>query len=249
MNLKTIGLGLMLWAVGGLSDAWAVGLTWSATDLAIKADTKKPTTEAVYAFKNESVQTVVIQSAAACCDCVQVSFAKSGSGNPAETERLAQGRALQVAEFKPGYPLALAPGEAGELRARFTLGARTGRQEKVITVTYLDQRTAPSVLRLSVDIPNAPVRLSTEMLHWKQGGATDEQAVDIILTDPERTTIDQVQCAGANFAVSLEPAKVPGSRRIVVKPLGTDKLVQATIRIQATVNGVMRVLLVQAMVR
>jgi hypothetical protein len=243
MNLNIKSLAVLLWTAWLPCSAWAAGLTWSASDLAIKADPKKPTAEAVYAFKNESVQTVVIKSAAACCDCVQIGLVTDGP------ERRAQGRALQSAEVKQGDPVAVSPGESGELRATFHIGARTGRHEKAITVTYLDERVAPSVLKLAVDIPEAPVRLSAETLRWKQGGAADQQTVDIILADKANATIDSVQCAEPNFVVSLEPAKAPASKRLVVKPTTTERLGQGMVRIQATVNGAPQVLLVQAIVR
>lgn len=222
MTIKRLGCWLP-WLLGLLSGPWvcAAELTWAITELTIKADPKKPTAEVVYPFKNTSDQAIVIKSVAPSCDCVQPLLAKE--------------------QF--------APGEAGELRAVFTLGSRTGRQQKLIVVSFLDAAISPAVLSLTVDIPEAPVRLSTDTLRWKQGRAATEQVVEITLTDPEHTTIDSVQCAEASFAVSLEQSKGTGGRRIVVKPLSTEKLAQAMIRIQATVNGVPQVLLVQLAVR
>ncbi len=154
MKIKTTGaaLVLLLALLPGIGMS-ADKLTWPATDLTIKADPKKPTTEAVFSFKNKSNQAVIIISTMPSCDCVQPVLAKE----------------------------MFAPGEVGELRAVFTLGALTGRQEKTITVSYSDEAAAPTVLRLTVDIPEAPVRLSVSSVVWPQGFSkgTGRKRVDI----------------------------------------------------------------------
>jgi Protein of unknown function (DUF1573) len=223
MKIITFGhsLGLLLGLLLGCTGVSAGELTWSTTDLAIKADPKKPTAEAVYAFKNTSDHLVVITSAAACCDCVKSTWGKDQ----------------------------YAPGESGELRAVFTLGARTGQHIKAITVTYLDEKVVPSVLRLTVDIPEAPVRLSSETVSWGRGSLAEAKIVGIILTDPAHTTLGRVQCAEPTFTARLEPTTTANEMRLLIQPSATDRLVRGMVRLQATVNGQSRVYLVQAMVR
>jgi len=201
--------------------AGQASLNWPTTALTIQADPKLPTAEAVYHFQNTGQELAVIKEVMVSCDCVRTVLAK---------------------EF-------FAPGESGELRAVFTLGARTGRQEKDITVTMLDETVKPTVLHLTVDIPESPVRLSTGSVVWLKGGPTDEKAVDVILTDPAHTKVESLQCADTRVAVSLVPGKAPGVYSILLKPTTTDGLMQAMVRLQATVNGQPRVYLVQVQVR
>jgi len=47
----------------------------------------------------------------------------------------------------------------------------------------------------------------------------------------------------------LVPGKAPGGYSILLKPTTTDGLMQAMVRLQATVNGQPRVYLVQVQVR
>ena len=61
-----------------------------------------------------------------------------------------------------------APGEAGEIEARFEFGNYVGHQEKIIAVTSSDSPGKPTLLRLIVDIPQAVV-LEPEFLFWKVG--------------------------------------------------------------------------------
>src|SRR5882724_2479400 len=65
-----------------------------------------------------------------------------------------------------------APGEAGDIEARFEFGSRSGHQEKTIAVTTSDQPNRPTYLRLVVDIPE-PVVLQPEFVLWKIGEPVD----------------------------------------------------------------------------
>lgn len=50
-----------------------------------------------------------------------------------------------------------APGESGDIEARFEFGSHTGHQEKTIAVTTSDSPKQPTYLRLVVEIPQAVV--------------------------------------------------------------------------------------------
>jgi hypothetical protein len=65
-----------------------------------------------------------------------------------------------------------APGEAGDIEARFEFGNHTGHQEKTIAVTTSDAPNRPTYLRLVVDIPE-PVILRPEFVLWKIGEPVD----------------------------------------------------------------------------
>jgi hypothetical protein len=61
-----------------------------------------------------------------------------------------------------------APGDAGDIEARFEFGSHIAHQEKTIAVTTSDSPNQPTFLRLVVDIPQAVV-LRPEFVFWKVG--------------------------------------------------------------------------------
>jgi hypothetical protein len=61
-----------------------------------------------------------------------------------------------------------APGEGGDIEARFQFGSHTGHQEKTIAVTTSDAPNQPTNLRLVVDVPQAVV-VQPEFVFWKVG--------------------------------------------------------------------------------
>jgi Protein of unknown function (DUF1573) len=65
-----------------------------------------------------------------------------------------------------------APGDAGDIEARFTFGSHIGHQEKTIAVTTSDSPNQPTFLRLIVDVPQ-PVVLQPEFVFWKVGEPVD----------------------------------------------------------------------------
>lgn len=221
MNLPARIIGSVLIALLARSGAGASALDWPVTAQEIKADPKLPTVEAVFAFRNSGARPAVIESATASCDCTQPVLVKT--------------------EY--------APGETGELRVVFTLGARTGRQEKTVTVTLRDETAEPTVLHLTVDIPESPVRLSAEALVWPLRSPPVEKSVEVILTDPEHAIVEGAQCAEPSFMVRVESATEPNLRKIVVKPVTTDQPLQTTVRLQTRINGQPRIYVVRAQVR
>lgn len=65
-----------------------------------------------------------------------------------------------------------APGETGDIEARFEFGSHAGHQEKTIAVTTSDSPNQPTYLRLVVDIPQAVI-LQPEFVLWKIGEPVD----------------------------------------------------------------------------
>jgi hypothetical protein len=63
---------------------------------------------------------------------------------------------------------AFAPGEMGTVRVEFTLGGRSGRQEKYVTVTTDDPAEKPVSLLVVVEI-SEPMAMQPRQLLWEKG--------------------------------------------------------------------------------
>src|SRR5271156_3920153 len=61
-----------------------------------------------------------------------------------------------------------APGESGEIEARFKPGSRVGRQEKWIVVKTDFVPPQPTILRFTVNIPEA-ISIQPELVLWRVG--------------------------------------------------------------------------------
>ena len=211
----------LVWFCLGAAIHAQTALTWEHTTLTLPADPKRPTVEAVFPFRNTGDSLAVIKQVMACCDCVKPVLAKEH----------------------------YAPGEAGELKLVFSLGARTGQQEKSITVFMLNETGEPHVLKLKVNIPDAPVRFSAQSLLWKPGEPADEKSLEIILVEPARDSIESVTSSEPAFAVRLVPETTLGQARLLVRPTATSTPVSAPLRVAARVNGQRRGVVLTAGVR
>src|SRR5215472_750743 len=75
-----------------------------------------------------------------------------------------------------------APGESGEIDAKFTFGGRTGRQEKVIIVSTSQAKEKPIFLRLVVDIEDQ-IRIQPELVFWRVGEQPEPKKIQITVAD------------------------------------------------------------------
>lgn len=63
---------------------------------------------------------------------------------------------------------AFAPGEMGTVRVEFTVGGRSGRQEKYVTVTTDDPAEQPVSLLVVIEI-SEPMAMQPRQLLWEKG--------------------------------------------------------------------------------
>ena len=63
---------------------------------------------------------------------------------------------------------AFAPGEMGTVRVEFTVGGRSGRQEKYVTVTTDDPAEQPVSLLVVIEI-SEPMAMQPRQLPWEKG--------------------------------------------------------------------------------
>lgn len=149
------------------------GVSWKKTLVSLDEPIGAETAVARFAFENTSAHPIEIVGIRTSCDCTVATAAKS----------------------------AYRPGDKGEITATMTIGDRTGRQDKTITVTTSDDagRTFVHTLLMRVQIPEL-VSCSTQLLTWSVGKAPVERTVDLSVA-PSITT--------ARVALaSIEPAQV-----------------------------------------
>jgi len=215
------GFGAGLAALSLASATMAAGnLVWASQEAALQLSSGTKTAVAEYSFRNAGPKTVRILSVAPSCDCVT-----------AKADRAAY-----------------APGESGTIRAEFTVGGSEGHNEKSVNVVTDDDPAHPQRLLLTVDLPE-PVALRPRAVFWKTGEPAAEKAVEIVLAEPAKAALGDVQCAEATFAARVEPLTERGHYRVQIKPAATDRLAQATIRLNATVEGQSRVYVIYAVVK
>jgi hypothetical protein len=124
-----------------------------------------------------------------------------------------------------------APGEAGDIEARFNFGSHTGHQEKTIAVTTSDAPNQPTYLRLVVDIPQAVV-LQPEFVFWKIGEPLDAKKFRVAIGEgfsakllgvesdnPEIQFVVKLVTPGKELEVSVTPneTKRPLSGTLLIK--------------------------------
>src|SRR5580704_13280170 len=99
-------------------------LAWVTTEQTFNSKPQDKEVVAKYKFTNSGTKPVKIQNVRTSCGCTTAALSKTD----------------------------YAPGESGEIEAKFTFSGRTGRQEKAITVTTSTNPEQPTILKLHVYI-------------------------------------------------------------------------------------------------
>jgi Protein of unknown function (DUF1573) len=146
---------------------------------------------------------------------------------------------LKITDLRPscGCTTALlkkqeyAPGESGEIEAKFKFDGRVGHQEKWIVVTTDWVPPQPTILRFAVNIPEA-ITIQPELVVWRVGDQLKPKTVRIAVPDEIPTKIVSVQAD--NAAVKLELREIRPGKELEVKvtPTTTSQPGSATLLIR-----------------
>jgi hypothetical protein len=148
--------------------------------------------EAKFAFKNVGAAPVTIENIRTSCGCT--------SADP----------------DKKTY----APGESGEIKAKFTFGGRIGGQRKLIRVFTSDRGNEPAVLDLRVFIEE-PLKVNPALVFWRTGEAPSPKTVQITAAPDRPVRVKEVTTSGPAFKATLQTIKAGEEYAISIVPTGT----------------------------
>jgi len=196
-----------LWLLAAGAPAAPAALQWTTTDIALRTEVGQEEAVAVFPFRNTGDKPVRIVAVDPSCSCM--------SADP----------------NKESY----APGEAGEIRVVAALTGFVGHLRRAIAVETDDATGRFATLTLTLDIPE-PVVISPRFLLWRVGDRPEEKPLEIILADPDKSQLGEVDCQPPLFSVRLTPPQA-GRCRLLVKPADTRRPAEATIRLTVTIAG------------
>ena len=124
-----------------------------------------------------------------------------------------------------------APGEAGDIQARFAFGSHTGHQEKTIAVTTSDSPNQPTFLRLIVDIPQAVV-LQPEFVFWKVGEPVDTKKFRVAIGEGFSAKLLGVESDNPDIHFVVNPITPGKELEVSVTPSETKRPQSATLLIK-----------------
>ena len=177
-------------------------LTWANKFAELKADAKTATLEARFHFTNTGRQPVDVRQIESSCGCT-------------------------TAELTQRH---YAPGESGDIVARYTVGSHVGRQDKTIAV-FTNDREAPTTLTLSIQIPEV-LRIAPPFVAWKH--AEDAKTKTITLEQLQEAPVEDisVQSSNAGISVALQTLAKGRKYRLDVTPAQTAQTSFATLTIR-----------------
>ena len=183
-------------------------LAWPATELKLVVQPNQLSVSGEFRFANKGAEAVRILSVAPSCSCLKLEFPRE----------------------------AIQPGSGGAIIAEYEIGGRTGHQEAKITVTCSDAPDRPTVLTLSVNIPEE-VSLQPRFVYWQRGEPAEKKSLEIVVADPKKYSVESARCADPAFVVALEPGVTPGHYRLSIKPADVTRPAQAVVRIELRTEG------------
>lgn len=183
----------------------SAGLEWKATTLSVTTVPFQATQDVVFQFKNTGPQPVALMDVQTNCDCLDA-------------------RADQNI-----YP----PGVSGTIKARFTIGDRSGLYERLITVvTDEPPNTARLVVRIEVPEIATIVPRNVE---WKVNEPAAEKFVDV--TPAPGLAIKFADAQGTNGAFTARLEAHGNGCRVYLKPRSTAEPASAAVRIFGKEKG------------
>lgn len=177
-------------------------LVWEQTQLELKPAIGENTAVGQFKYQNKGDKPVTIKSVTTTCGCTAATAKNSA-----------------------------APGEKGEVTATFTIGNRTGVQQKNITVATDDPAQPSTTLTLKVVIPQL-LELKPAFVFWQAG--EEAKAKTILAKAGEGISIKNLEVTSSNpdFVVKVEGGSSAGEFRINVEPRQTAQGAMATLTIK-----------------
>ncbi|MBI5381869.1 MAG: DUF1573 domain-containing protein [Opitutae bacterium] len=189
----------------------AAGLAWASLSVDCTAELDQREVTAVYRFRNASARPVTILNVEPGCSCTQTTLAKKS----------------------------YAPGEEGEIGIVFTVGDRTGLQEKIITVATDAPDAAPAQLMLRVAIREY-LQLMPRVATWRLDEEPVERTLVCRATTAAPLLVHSARAAHPGFAVRIETVEPDRLYRVHVKPSTTHEPISTLVEISVEIAGVGR---------
>jgi len=178
-------------------------LTFEQTEIDLKPELTDKTAVAHFKYKNTGDKPVKINSVHASCGCTTAALAKND----------------------------VAPNETGEIVATFTIGERTGEQNKTITVQTDDPAQQAVVLRLKATIPQL-LQIAPAFVYWAANDTLKpkEITVDVGGDFP----VDKLNVTSTDKSIETEVVPVPNKKefRVIVKPTESGRPINASLKIE-----------------
>lgn len=155
-------------------------LAWETTEQTFNSKPQDKEVVAKYKFTNSGSKPIKIQNVRTSCGCTTAALSKTD----------------------------YAPGESGEIEAKFTFSGRTGQQEKAITVDTTDNPQQPTVLKLHVYIQET-FKIEPNVVFWRVGEQPDPKSIHIAIADDTSAKVVSVTSDNPALKVKLTEVK-PG---------------------------------------
>jgi hypothetical protein len=179
----------------------APALEWKTTTVTVATVPFQATLDAVFEFKNTGRQPVTIRDLETNCGCLEA-----------------------VADQK-----VYAPGAAGLIKAKFTVGDRMGLYVRTITV-LTDEPGDPVRLSLEINVPSL-AELRPRSVSWQVNEPAGEKSVEVIAAPGLDVVFADAQSTNDVFAARLEIVEPGRHYRLHLKPRETSQPASAAIRL------------------
>ena len=210
-------LAILLCASGGLP--LHAELKWDTQKAELSPQPGDAFVETKFGFVNAGQTAVVIDSVQSSCGCMIATLAKT----------------------------TYAPGERGEILARFNIGDRRGVNSKSIRVAIKGE-PEPTVLTLVVTIPE-PARITPAMLVWEKGEAGKAKTISVQAQPNQPVRVLKVISSTPNFTAAVETIQEAQEYRITVTPQNTETPGFALLSIETLLLGQKKTLAAYAQIK
>jgi hypothetical protein len=177
-------------------------LSWENPEQTFNAKPLDRVIVAKYRFTNAGAHAVKIQNVKASCGCTTAA--------PSKTE--------------------VAPGESGEIEAKFIFGGRTGKQQKAIVVTTSDSQQ-PTLLRLVVNIEQT-IKIQPVFVMWITGELPVSKIIRITVGEDAPEKIQSVVSDNPRVKVQMAELRAGKEYELQVTPDDTRQPTVATLTIK-----------------
>lgn len=181
-------------------------LEWESKQIDVTPALADTVVHAAYRFTNTGKEPVTIESVEPTCGCTTA--------------------VLDRKEYQPG--------EKGHIDITFTMGQRTGLQNKPVAVRIRGE-SEPITLSFIVRIPEF-LKVTPQFLYWQVGDMPEPKTILLSVEPGTELKIGKI-LSDSRFKTTLETIHEGKEYRLIVQPATTSEKCMAAVTIEAIVSG------------